>query len=177
MRERGQDINQPIPQTSQPETELIQPRVTEDTPQEDLNITSSSTRQPLPDRLNITEERERNDVGTNTLDVEVRSSRDGPRALTMEPHTSILIVDVLLPSGHEDHVRIPHVNLSIMGYHPETLRTLVGARSSTVRTPEVSTIPQLDGPRSLPRHESERRQMDEVPDSIGLSSSQRGTYT
>ena len=94
----------------------------------------------------------------------------------MEPHTLIPIVDVLLPSGHEDHVRIPHVNLSIMGYHPETLRTLVGARSSTVRTPEVSTIPQLDGPRSLPRCKFERRQMDEVPDSIGLSSSQRGTY-
>ena len=92
-------------------------------------------------------------------------------------HTNIPIVDVLLPTGHEDHVRIPHVNLSITGYHPDTLRSLVGTGSPSARAPEVSTIPQLDGPRSLPRLEPERRQMEEISNPIGLSSSQRGTNT
>ena len=100
----------------------------------------------------------RNDIGTNTSDVEVESPRDRLRPSTLEvhAHTSIPIVDILLPSGHEDHVKIPHVNLSITGYEPESLRTLAGTRSPSMRTHDISAIPQLDGPRSLPRREPKR---------------------
>ena len=73
--------------------------------------------------------------------------------------TSIPIVDVLLPSGLVDHVTIPHVNLSISGYEPDLLRTS-GMRSPSMRTQEVSTIPQLDGPRSLPMRDHTRGRVD-----------------
>ena len=87
-----------------------------------------------------------NDIGTNTLDVEVEPNRDRSRILTVgvNAHTSIPIVDILLPSGHGDHVKIPHVNLSITGYEPDSLRTLVGTRSPSMRTHEISAVPQLD---------------------------------
>ena len=99
-----------------------------------------------------------NDIGTNTLDVEVEPNRDRIRTSTVEAnlHTSILIVDVLLPSGHGDHVKIPQVNLSITGYEPDSLRTLVCTRLPSMRTHEISAVPQLDGPRSLPRKEPDR---------------------
>ena len=99
-----------------------------------------------------------NDIGTNTLDVEVEPNRDRTRTSTVEAnaHTSIPTVDVLLPSGHGDHVKIPHVNLSITGYEPDSLRTLVGTRSPSMRTLEISMILQLDRPRSLPRREPDR---------------------
>ena len=98
------------------------------------------------------DERRINDVGTNTLDVIIEPNGDRLRASTVEAgtHTSIPIVDILLPSGHEDHVKIPHVNLSITGYEPDSLRTLVGMGTPSVRTQEISTIPQLDGLGSLP---------------------------
>ena len=119
-----------------------------------------------------------NDIGTNTLDVEVEPNRDRSRTSTVEAnaHTSIPIVDVLLPSGHGDHVKIPHVNLSITGYEPDSLRTLVGTRSPSMRTHEISAVPQLDRPRSLPRREPNRGQMNEVPRLVELGSSQGGTY-
>ena len=64
-----------------------------------------------------------NDVGTNTSDVIIEPNGERLRASTIEVHarTSIPIVDVLLPSGHEDHIKIPHVNLSITGYEPDSL--------------------------------------------------------
>ena len=93
-----------------------------------------------------------NDVGTNTSDVIIEPNGDRLRASTIGVNacTSIPIVDVLLPSCHEDHAKIPHVNLSIMGYEPDPLRTLVGMGTPSMRTQEISAIPQLDGPRSLP---------------------------
>ena len=56
-----------------------------------------------------------NNIGTNTLDEEVEPNRDRSRNSTVEAnvHTSILIVDVLFPSGRGDHVKIPHINLSM----------------------------------------------------------------
>ena len=119
-----------------------------------------------------------NDIGTNTLDVEVEPNRDRLRTSTVEAnaHTSILIVDVLFPSGHGDHVKIPHVNLSITCYEPNSLRTLVGTRSPSMRTHEISVIHQLDRSRSLPRREPNTGQMNEVPRVVELGSSQGGTY-
>ena len=90
-------------------------------------------------------------MGTNTLDIEVRPHRDGPRTLTMDPNTpsSIPIVDVMLPSSGGDHLAIPQVNLSISGYEPESMRNSQG-RSPSRWAQEILTIPQLDGPASLP---------------------------
>ena len=105
------------------------------------------------------DERRMTDIGTNTLDVEVEPNRDRLRTSTVEVnvHTSMLIVDVLLPSGHGDHVKIPHVNLSISGFEPKSLGTLVGTRSPSMRTHEISAVPKLDRPRSLSRREPNRR--------------------
>ena len=126
----------------------------------------------------MTEEGRMNNVGINTLDVLMEPDRNRLRTSNMEvnAHTSIPIVDVLLPSGHGDHVKIPHVNLSITGYESDSLRTLAGMRSPSMRTQEISVIPQLDGPRSLLRRETDRGRMNEVPRLVELESSQGGTY-
>ena len=110
------------------------------------------------------DERRMNDVGTNTSDVIIEPNGDRLRASTVEAnaHTSIPIVDVLLPSGHEDHVKIPHVNLSITSYEPDSLRTLVGMGTPSMRTQEISTIPQLDGPGSLPMRDPIGRRVQEI---------------
>ena len=58
------------------------------------------------------------DIGTNTLDVEVRPYRDRLRTSTMDANaqTSIPIVDIMLPSDSVgDHLALPQVNLSISG--------------------------------------------------------------
>ena len=65
----------------------------------------------------------------------------------------------MLPSNLGDCVTISHVNLSISGYEPDSLRT-PGVRSPTMQTQEVSAIPQLDGPRSLPMRGPAGGQMD-----------------
>ena len=90
-------------------------------------------------------------MGTNTLDIEVRPHQDGARNITMgaNTQTSIPIVDVMLPSGGGDHLSIPHINLSILGYEPDSLRNAHG-RSPSRWSQEISIIPQLDGPASLP---------------------------
>ena len=102
--------------------EPIQTGVTENALQEDLHVTIPIIQQRSLDRLSVTNEIRRNDVGTNTSDVEVEQHRDrlGTLAVGANTHTSIPMVDVLLPSSHEDHVRIPNVNLSITGYEPES---------------------------------------------------------
>ena len=56
---------------------------------------------------------------------------------------------------------LPHVNLSMSGYEPDSLRTS-NMRSLPVQAQEVSTIPQLDGPRSLPMRDPIGRRMHEV---------------
>ena len=70
-------------------------------------------------------ERRVNGIGTNTSDVVVESTRDRTRTSNIEANaqTSIPIVDVLLPSSLGDHVTIPHVNISISGYEPDSIRT------------------------------------------------------
>ena len=112
----------------------------------------------------MVDERRMNDVGTYTLDVVVEPNGDRLRTSTVEANacTSIPIVDVLLPSGHGDHVKIPHVNLSITGYEPDSLRTLVGMGSPSMRTHKISTIPQLDGLGSLPMRDPIGRRIQEI---------------
>ena len=96
--------------------------------------------------------------------------------MEVNAHTSIPIVHVLLPSGHEDHLKIPHVNLSITSYEPDSLRTLVGMGTPSMRTQEISTIPQLDGLRSLPMRNPIGRGIQEISRSAEQESSQGGTY-
>ena len=52
------------------------------------------------------------DMGTNTLDIEVRPHRDGERASTLDTNAqvSLPIVDVMLPSGEGDQLTIPQIN-------------------------------------------------------------------
>ena len=99
------------------------------------------------------------DKGTNTLDVEVRPHRDGARASTLDANAqaSLPIVDVMLPSGGRDQLAIPQINLSTLGYGPDSLRDS-HIRSPAMRAQEISIIPQLDGSISLPtRNPIERR--------------------
>ena len=61
----------------------------------------------------------------------------------------LLLVDVMIPSGGEDPVAKLQINLSILGYGPDSLRdSHVG--TPAMRAQEISILPQLDGPVSIP---------------------------
>ena len=65
------------------------------------------------------------DMGTNTSDIEVRSQRDGARVIDSDDdnvQVSCPHVDVILPSGMNEQMSMPHINLSISRYDPESLR-------------------------------------------------------
>ena len=104
-----------------------------------------------------------NNVGTNTSDVVVEPNRDRLRTSTMVTNakTSIPIVDVMLPSGRGDHLMIPQVNLSILGYEPDLLRTS-HMRSPSMRTQEISMTAQLDGLGSLSMRDPIGRRIQEI---------------
>ena len=70
---------------------------------------------------------------------------------------------------------IPHVNLSISGYEPDSLRTS-GMRSPSMQAQEVSAILQVDGPGSLPMRDHIERWMNGIPRLVKQDSSQGGTY-
>ena len=107
-------------------------------------------------------------MGTNSSDVVREPTRSGLRMSSMEANaqTSMPVVDVLLPSGLGDHVTIPHVNLSISGYEPDSLRTS-GMRSPSMRAQEVSAIPQLDGPRCFPMRDHTRGRVGGFSSQVG----------
>ena len=96
-------------------------------------------------------------MGTNMLDVEVRHQRDGIRVMTLDDNAqaSCPLVDVILPTGMNEQVPTPHINLSISGYDPESLR---GSHIRTQDTgiQESSSMPQLDGPVSIPSRDRRR---------------------
>ena len=75
--------------------------------------------------------------------------------------------------GH--NIIIAHISLSTSGYDSDSLRTS-GIRSPPVRTQEISTIPQLDGLRSLPTRDPTQRRINRPPDSIEQDPSHGGTY-
>ena len=120
------------------------------------------------DGLSVTNERRMIDMRTNTLDIEVRPHRDGARTLTMDANaqTSIPFVDIMLPSGGGDHLAISQVNLSILGYEPDSLRNSQG-RSPSRWAQEISIMPQLDGPVSLPIRDPIRRRAQEDSRLVG----------
>ena len=144
--------------------------------QEDLPTTPNACQHPL-ERSTVPGERRMTDMGTNTSDVVIEPTGNGPRPSCMEANaqTSIPIVDVLLPSGLGDHISMPHVNLSISGYEPDSLRAS-GLRSPPMRAQKVSPIPQLDGPGSLPPRNHTRGRGDRFSDQVEQDPSQGGTY-
>ena len=67
-------------------------------------------------------------------------------------------------------------NLLITSYKPDSLRTFVGMGTPSMRTQEISTIPQLDGPGSLPMKEPIGRRVQEISRSAEQEYSQGSTY-
>ena len=97
-------------------------------------------------------------MGTNTSDMEVRSLRDGARVIDSDDddvQVSCPHVDVILPRGMYEQMPMPHINLSILRYDPESLR---GSHTRSHDT-GMQTIPQLDGPISV--WSRSRRRMSE----------------
>ena len=161
VRETGPDINQPVNQTTQSGSEPTQIRVMENALQEDTIVFPPRTWQQL-DELSVTNERMMMNMATNTSDIEVRPHRGGSRASTSDANaqTSLLIVDVMLPSGGGDQLAIPQINLSISGYEPDSMRDS-HTRSPAMRAQGISMIQQLDGPVSLPTRDLIRKRMPE----------------
>ena len=116
-------------------------------------------------------------MGVNTSDVVIEPTVGVLRTPHMEANTqtSIPTVEVLIPPVLGDNTVIPHVSLSILGYEPDSLRAS-GIRSPPVRGQEVSMIPQLDGPGSLPIRDHTRGRMDRFLDQVEQDCSQGGTY-
>ena len=116
-------------------------------------------------------------MGTNTSDIEVRPHRDGAGAITLDTNTqtSLPLVDVMLPSGRGDHLAIPQINLSISGYEPDSLWDS-HTRTPALRTQEMLTTPQLDGPVSLPTRDPIGRRVMEDSRFERREYSQVGTY-
>ena len=123
------------------------------------------------------DERRMNDLWTNTSDVVVEPNRDRLRTSTVEDNaqTSIPIVDIMLPSGQGDHLMIPHVNLSISGYEPDSVRTS-NMRSLSMQVQEISIMPQLDGPGSLWMRDPIGRRKHEISRPAEQESSQGDPY-
>ena len=117
------------------------------------------------------------DMGTNTLVIEVGPHRDGARASTLDANAqaSLPIVDVMLPSGRGDQLAIPQINLSILGYEPHSLRD-PRIKSPAMRAQEISIIPQLDGPVSLPTRDPIGRRAQEDSRFAGQEYFQGCTY-
>ena len=101
VRERWQQISQPMITASQPGSEATQMGITDNAPHEDLPCTTSLVQQQPLDRFSMIDERRMNDVGTNTSDVIIEPNRDRLRTSTMEANaqTSITIVDVIVTNA------------------------------------------------------------------------------
>ena len=144
--------------------------------QEDFSPIQNVFRQPL-ERPIEHEERIMTDMGANTSDVVIEPTVGVLRPLHMEANsqTSIPTVEVLIPPVMGDNTTLLHVSLSISGCEHEPLRTS-GIRSPPVRAQEVSMIPQLDGPGSLPIRDHTKGRMGRFLDQAEQDPSQGGTY-
>ena len=108
IRETGQSINQPDNQTTQPGSEPALIGATGNALSD--NVSSPTCRQPDEVGARMM------DMGTNTSDVETRPHRYGTRrgniGILINPNP-LLIVDVMIPTGEEDQIALPQINLSI----------------------------------------------------------------
>ena len=84
------------------------------------NVTSSNTHQQL-DQVGA----RLIDVGINTSEIEVRSQRDGAEVVESDENNvwiSCPHVKVTPPTDANEQVHVPHINLSISRYVPESPR-------------------------------------------------------
>ena len=97
------------------------------------------------------------DVGINTSEREVRSQRDGAEVVKSDednvqnscPHVKVMpLMDI------NEQVHVPHINLLTSRYVPESTR---GSHTCTYDMGTRETIPQLDGPLSVPSRLRRRR--------------------
>ena len=135
VRETEQGINQPEDQTNQPGSEPAQIEVMGNALHG--NVTSLSTCRQL-DQVGT----RLIDMGTNTSDIGVRPRRDGVRIIDSDDddvQVSCPHVDVILPGGMNEQTPMPHINLSISRYDPESSR---GSHTRTHDTRMQETIPQ-----------------------------------
>ena len=138
-----QDRNQPNNQTIQSGSETAQIEVMGNVLHD--SETSSSTHQQL-DQVGV----RLIDVGINTSEIEVRSQRDGAEIVESDEddvQISYLHVEVTLPTDAIEQGHVPQVNLSTSRYVPESTRD---SHMSTYDIGTQETIPQLDGPISVP---------------------------
>ena len=80
----------------------------------------------------------------------MRSQRDGAEAVELDDDNvwiSCPHVEVMPPTDVNEQVHVPYINLSTSRYVPESTR---GSCMSTYDTGTQETIPQLDGPISVP---------------------------
>ena len=88
-------------------------------------------------------------MGTNTSDIDIRPQREGVRVIDSDDddvQVSCPHVDVILPRGMNEQMPMPHINLSISRYDPDSWR---GSHTRTHDTRMQEMIPQLDGPVSV----------------------------
>ena len=100
------------------------------------------------------------DVGINTSDIEVTSQRDRAEIIESDDDNvwiSCPHVKVMSPTDTNEQVPVLHINLSTSRHEPESTRD---SCISTYDTGTRETIPQLDGPISLPSRLRRRRLME-----------------
>ena len=117
------------------------------------------------------------DMGTNTSDVEARPHRDGTRVVTLDANfqTPLLIVNIMIPTSGEDQIALPQINLSISRYGPNSLQDCQFG-SLDVRAKEISVLPQVDGPVSIPMRGNVRGRILESTRIMEWEYSKDGTY-
>ena len=119
------------------------------------DVTSSSTCQQ-PDQVGV----RLIDVGVNTSEIEVRSQRDGAEVVKSDEDNvriSCPHVEVMPPTDTIEQVHVPHIDLLTSRYVPESTR---GSHMSTYDIETRETIPQLDGPISVPSRLRRRRTLE-----------------
>ena len=81
----------------------------------------------------------------------------------------------MIPTGGEDQVALPQINLSISGYGRNSLRdSQIG--TSDMRAPEISVLLQVDGPVLVPTRDYARGIVSDNNRFMEHEYSHRGTY-
>ena len=117
------------------------------------------------------------DEGINTSEVDVRSQRGGAEVVELDDDNvwiSCPPVKVMPLTDANEQVHVPHISLSTSRYVPKSTR---GSCMSTYDTGTQETIPQLDGPISVPsrlrRRSSERARIGPGSDPRTIASHRR----
>ena len=143
-REIEQSANQPDQWATQSESAPTREEAARDHSQEEVIIPPRICQQPNEQRAQLI------DMGTITLSIEARSQRDGIKtALESNVQANQPLVDVILPTGMNEQIQFPHMNISISEYDSGTLRGC-HARPQGLGMQENLAIPQLDGPSTIP---------------------------